>query len=125
MAEITGTAFARWEVSPDGARVRMTITGADGVPIGVVLPAASLSTLAMTLPAIIEQSLRRQHRDPSLKLVYPLAGWSVEAAAGSGDLIVTMETPDGFKVAFAATPAELEEIGAVAAAHDPAASPLN
>ncbi len=120
MGDITAARFACWEVSPDGAEIRMTVEDAAGARTGVVLPADALNGLVLTLPAVIERSLRRQHRDPSLKLVYTLAGWSVEQAAGTAQLIVTFESPDGFKVSFVAEAQDLDEIGSTARGATPA-----
>lgn len=125
MADIAAARFACWEVSPDGAEIRMTVEDAAGARTGVVLPAEALNGLVLTLPAVIERSLRRQHRDPTLKLVYPLAGWSVEQAAGTAHLIVTLESPDGFKVSFVASPEELDGIGDTARAGAPPPKALN
>lgn len=116
MPDIEASEFDRWEVSPDGAKVRMTVVGADGALTAVVLPADALTSLVMTLPTIVERALRRSHRDPSIKLVYPLAGWTVEQAAGGDKLIVTLETPDGFKVSFAATSEDLNGLGSTSPA---------
>ena len=71
------------------------------------------------------EELRRQHRDPSLKLVYPLAGWSIEQAAGSTQLIVTLETSDGFKVSFVAKPEDLDGMGTTAREGGAPAKALN
>ena len=114
MGDIAAARFACWEVSPDGAEIRMTVEDEAGARTGVVLPADALNGLVMTLPSVIERSLQRQHRDPSLKLVYPLAGWSIEQAAGSTQLIVTLETSDGFKVSFVATPEDIDGMGTTA-----------
>ena len=46
-------------------------------------------------------------RDDSLKLVYPMSYWSLETDASSDHRILTLVTPDGFKVAFALKPADV------------------
>jgi hypothetical protein len=54
----------------------------------------------MTLPDLLSKALQAQYGDRSLRAVFPLGDWRLEAAAGSKDLILTMMTPDGFEVAF-------------------------
>jgi hypothetical protein len=64
------------------------------------LTSACVHQLAMTLPHLLSKALQAQHADRSLRAVFPLGDWRLEAAAGSKDLILTMMTPDGFEVAF-------------------------
>jgi hypothetical protein len=60
----------------------------------------------VTLPGVIERALKVRYGDDSLKLVYPMADWSLETDAWSDHKILTLATPDGFKVAFALKPAD-------------------
>ena len=48
----------------------------------------------MTLPGLIEQALKARYSDNTLKLVYPVGAWSLQAAAGTDRLILTLATPD-------------------------------
>ena len=72
----------------------------------MILPVDCLRALLMTLPHVIEKALKARYKDDTLKVVYPMGGFSLEAAAGSDSSILTMTTPDGFKVSFALTPAD-------------------
>lgn len=83
----------------------------DGRPASVVLPTDCLRSLLMTLPNVIEQALKARYRDDTLKVVYPMGGFSLQAAAGSDSRILTMTTPDGFRVSFALSP---EDAGGLA-----------
>ena len=68
----------------------------------------------MTLPSMLGQALRAQHDDNSLHMVFPLGDWTVETTAADHLLILTLGTPDGFKVSFCVTATELAAIGSAA-----------
>ena len=48
----------------------------------------------MTLPEIVRRALQAQHRDASLRIVYPVARFQLELAGDSDTRILTLETPD-------------------------------
>jgi hypothetical protein len=56
--------------------------------------------LLMTLPRLIEMSLRQRTGDASLRHVYPVGDWRVEAATDNESLLLSLATPDGFAVSF-------------------------
>lgn len=109
--EIVGKALTTCQVDPTGHSFRIVMEDADGRPASVVLPTDCLRSLLMTLPNVIEQALKARYRDDTLKIVYPMGGFSLQAAAGSDSRILTMTTPDGFKVSFALSP---EDAGGLA-----------
>ena len=86
------------------------IADEDGRAGALLLPAECLKALMMTLPEMMRQAMRLQHGDPSLRLVYPAAGWAVERSTRPGTFIVTLSTPDGFDVSFAMTATDLREM---------------
>jgi hypothetical protein len=61
----------------------------------------------MTLPHLLSRALQAQRADGSVRAVFPLGEWRLEAAAESRDLILTMRTQDGFEVAFSLSAATL------------------
>jgi hypothetical protein len=77
----------------------------------------------MTLPSAIERALRARHGDHTLKVVYPMGGWSLHTAAGSQGMILTITTPDGFSVSFALTQADASNLATSLGQVDPAAEP--
>jgi hypothetical protein len=106
--EIVGKALTTYQVDPAGDSLRLNFVAADDRPASVVLPVDCLRSLLMTLPGLIEQALKARYRDDTLKVVYPVGGWSLQAAAGAERLILTLSTPDDFKVSFALTPGDAE-----------------
>jgi hypothetical protein len=116
MAVIHGTHLTTFSVAADGASVSLGFAGEDGASSSLVLPADCLKALIMTLPEMMRQSLSRQYRDPSLRLVYPVGSWEIEAASEPGRLILTLGTPDGFRISFALLRDEIEDIASTTAA---------
>ncbi len=101
------------ELTPDGARVSLVGEDEAGRPIAFSLPSEALQQLVMSLPRVTRLALQRRHGDPSLRLVYPLGDWSLEAGAHTSlPLIVSLATPDGFEVSFAGSAATLQAFGA-------------
>jgi hypothetical protein len=98
--EIEVASLTTCQVAPDGYHVRLNFEDALGRPNTMRLTSACVHQLAMTLPHLLSKALQAQHGDRSLRAVFPLGDWRLEAAAGSKDLILTMMTPDGFEVAF-------------------------
>ena len=98
------------EVSPDGSIV-LGFADGDGKPAAFKLAVGQAGALAMTLPKLIEEALRRQYRDHSLRFTYPLASWSLERATDQTSGIVTLATTDGFSVRFSIQPCQQSELG--------------
>lgn len=97
---IDSRALTTCAVAPDGKTISLGFTGASGQPVAVRVPLEQAGALAMTLPTLIEQALRRQFRDDSLRFTFPLGSWTVEQSPDPGTNIVTLRTPDGFGVCF-------------------------
>jgi hypothetical protein len=65
------------------------IENAGGRPISLRLPSFCVEQLLMTLPHLPSKVLPAQHGDASLRPVFALGDWRLEAAAGSKDFIRT------------------------------------
>ena len=111
--DIEAETLTTFEINPDGTRVRMNGAAADGRPVSLSLPSECVNQLAMTLPRMASEALRRRYKDDSLRVVYPAAAWRIEQGHGDGDsLILTLGTPDGFEVSFAIGPEKMSAIEA-------------
>lgn len=102
--DIAAQRMSECEVSSDGLAVRLGFVDAAGRPCAIALPIECLSSLLMTLPALVTAALRIQSRDPSLRVVYPLETFRIESVAGDSASILTLGTPDGFEVSFSVRP---------------------
>jgi hypothetical protein len=108
--EIVGKALTTYQVDPAGDSFRLNVEDVDGRPASVVLPVDCLRSLLMTLPGLIEQALKARYSDDTLKIVYPVCDWSLQAANGDDRLILTLATPDDFRVSFALTGNDAESL---------------
>jgi hypothetical protein len=110
LTDIRISAMTGCEVASDGSIV-LGFADGDGKPAAVTLAVGQAGALAMTLPKLIEEALRRQYRDHSLRYTYPLASWSLERSTDRTSGIVTLATTDGFSVRFAIEPRQQCELG--------------
>jgi hypothetical protein len=108
--EIVGKALTTFQVGPNGDTFRLNFEKADGAAASLTLPAECLRSLVMTLPRLAAQALRAKFRDDSLRLVYPVGGWTLELATEDKKFILTMRTPDNFEVSFALSEADAERL---------------
>ncbi len=92
-----------FEIAPDGNRFKLHFTNENGTAASLALPTESLKSLILTLPTILDRALKLQHRDNSLRLVYPLGTCTIERTVGMDQYILTLGTDDGFSVSFAVT----------------------
>jgi hypothetical protein len=103
---IDALALTTFKIEPDGSRVHFQVRDGNGSQAELVLPATCLNQLLMTLPAVIQEVLRKAHRDDSMRVAYPLERYRIELAEprakGPQPFILTLETGDGFAVSFAA-----------------------
>lgn len=98
--EIDVASLTTCDVAPEGHYVRLQFEDALGCPTALRLTSDRVQQLLMTLPRLLSGALKAQHRDDSMRAVFPLGGWRLETAAGSKDFILTLITSDGFEVAF-------------------------
>jgi hypothetical protein len=124
MTVINGITLTTFEVASDGSMVSINVTDASSRPGALVLPSECLQVMIMSLPEMMQQALRRRYRDPSLRLVYPMADWRVEASTEPGKVILTLATRDGFAVSFVLAAQQLERIAAAGQSARHVATPL-
>ncbi len=123
MTTIRAHRLTTFSVAADGASVSIGVADESGRPCALVLPSECLQALVMTLPEMASQSLRRRHRDPNLRLVFPVETWAVETSAEAERLIVTFSTADGFRASFALFADELVRMASTALNGDEAIAP--
>jgi hypothetical protein len=98
--EIDVRSLTTHQVTPDGSVICLNIENSGGRTIALRLPSFCVEQLLMTLPHLLSKALQARYGDESMRVVFPLGNWRLEAAAGSKDFILTMSTSDGFEVAF-------------------------
>jgi hypothetical protein len=110
MTILEASRLTNCSVAADGAGVAIGVADEEGREGALMLPTECLKALIMTLPDLMRRALRLQHRDPSLRLVYPATSWEVEQSTQPGTLILTLRTPDNFHVSFAVAPRDLQDM---------------
>jgi hypothetical protein len=90
-----------WAVPTDGSHVRMEFKDAKGKSQKIIASIEVVSSLLMTFPRMLQTALDARSSDSSLRVVQRLGDWRIEEAEGNSDLILRLETRDGFEVAFA------------------------
>jgi hypothetical protein len=115
MTDISGTSLITCQIAADGGAVRLIFEAADGRPASLTLPIQCIQQLLMTLPHAASKAIRAKHRDDTLRLVFPLGGWKLEEVGGGSELILTLQTPDGFEVAFSLRRDAIAQISRTAA----------
>jgi hypothetical protein len=110
MTTIRAKHLTTFSVAPGGSSVAIGVADEEGQAAALMLPTECLWALIMTLPDMMRRALRAQHRDPSLRLVYPVASWEIERSTRPETRIVTLRTSDGFYVSFAMTTKDLREM---------------
>ena len=115
---IVGTSLTSYEVAADGSCFRLNVKDEAGRAGALILPAECVRQLLMTIPRIAEQTIQGQSQDSSLRLVYPLQDWKLEAAAGDGRVILTMSTGEGFEVSFVLDAPDLQRMSDAAGTAD-------
>jgi hypothetical protein len=109
--EIDVASLTTCHVAPDGYYIHLNFEDALGQPATLRFTSVCVQQLVMTLPHLLSKALKAQHHgDGSIRAVFPLSEWRLEAAAGSKDFILSMMTPDGFEVAFSLSEPMIEQI---------------
>jgi hypothetical protein len=97
---IEGKELTSWNVLPGGLRIALHLVGIDEEAHCVVLSVDALSGLMMTLPGMLQTALDARFPTGSFRIVHRISGWQLEQEASRGDLILKLQTRDGFEVAF-------------------------
>jgi len=100
MDDISCTSLSTCQIAADGSAIRLVFEAANGQPTSLTLPIRCIQQLLMTLPHAASKAIRAKHRDETLRLVFPLGDWKLEQAAGASEVILTLNTTDGFEVSF-------------------------
>jgi hypothetical protein len=94
--------LVNFETATDGTAVKLIVADIANREIGIILKIETLTALLMTLPAMASSAVKRAHNDPNMRITYPLREFEIEF--GPDNLrILTIGTPDGFRVSFSLT----------------------
>ena len=98
-------------VQPDGEALELGFIDDAGRSGSLRVPFESAQAIAMTLPRLLSEAVRRITGQEQSRYVFPLGRWRVEAAEDGSGAIATFATADGFEVSFGITPAVCRGLG--------------
>ena len=109
--EIETQSLTSCEIAPDGAAISLGFVDSKGRPQTIRLSLNQVGALAMTLPGLIDKALQARYGDQSLRYAYPLESWMVEQSTDPTQIMVTLQTVDGFSVCFSVAREQQSELG--------------
>jgi hypothetical protein len=98
-------------VAPDGELLELDFIDGEGEPASICVPFESAQAIAMTLPRLLSEAVRRITGQQQSRYVFPLGTWRVESTQDSTCAIATLTTPDGFEVSFGISPEACRGLG--------------
>lgn len=99
-----------------GDKISLGLVDENGQPIEIKISASDACAIAMTLPRLLKSSLKERYCDDTLRYVFPLDQWQVEAASDGRQVILTFATGQGYEVSFSTKPEMCRTLGS--ALHD-------
>jgi hypothetical protein len=110
---IDATELMDVRLSADRTRLVLRLRDQTGQSISLSLPTACLNAVLTAMPQQIE-----------IGTVHPLDTWTMGLAENGQDLVLTLRTPQGSTISFAAKPCQVEAMATIATygrAHSPTA----
>jgi hypothetical protein len=87
-------------VQPGGEALELNFVDATGAQVCLQVPFDHAQAMLMTLPRLLDVTLKQVTGNPQARYVYPLGRWAIETASDEDCLITTLSTEDGFEVSF-------------------------
>jgi hypothetical protein len=122
--QVDVNAVLDYEVAADGSHVRLNLANDQGNPVDVALPIECLKQLVLSMPVILEQTLRALYQNPALRLVHTVKLWTIERASDPQALILSFKTPDHFSISFRVDQADILRMADSFIDHEADAYPL-
>ena len=104
-AKLQITSLTTCDIADGGNSIQLHMQDDAGEPVTLHLPCVLASSLILTLPNLMTRCMQLLS-GTEVRLVFPMNAWTLEATAGTGELILTLKTPDGFAAAFAISAAD-------------------
>ncbi len=102
--KIEASSLSTCSVVSGGDRISLGLVDENGQEIEIKVSAADAHSIAMTLPQLLNKSLKEKYHDNALRYAVPLETWKVEAASDGHQVIMTFATSGGYEVSFATRP---------------------
>ncbi len=109
--KIDALALTTCSVAEGGDTISLGLIDRNGQPVELKVSTADACSMAMTLPRLLKDSLRKKYQDDSLRYTFPLNEWQIETASDGTQIIVTFTTGNGFEVSFSTKPNICQSLG--------------
>ena len=90
-------------VREEGETLALSFLDQSGKEMSLRLPFRQVEALSMTLPLLLSRALVAQTGDRNARFVFSLGDWLLEEPKDSHNIIMTLQTVDGFRVSFTLT----------------------
>ena len=101
----------RFETAEDGSSIELLVEDVAGRPASLSFPTECLTSLIMTLPAMVTSAIQQRRKDPTSRVVFPLEQFVIELGSDQATRILTLKTPDGFAVSFGLSEDQCRSMG--------------
>jgi hypothetical protein len=88
-------------VDANGKAIDLNFIDGEGRQVCLRMPFDGGQAIAMTLPRLLSEALRKITGTDKTRYAFPLVSWYIEAADEKDTLIATLATEDGFAASFA------------------------
>jgi hypothetical protein len=86
-----------------GETISLGVLDQSGNEISLKFSFHHTQALSMTLPHLLSRALVAQTGDRNARFVFPLGGWTLEDPKDGRNVLLSLQTEDGFRVSFALT----------------------
>ena len=109
-AKLQITNLTTCDIADVGNSIQLHMQDVAGEPVTLRLPCELASSLILTLPRLMNHCLQLLSGGAA-RLAFPMHSWNLEAATLTGELILTLQTPDGFSAAFVVSKDDAKGLG--------------
>jgi hypothetical protein len=99
-----------------GERISLGMVDERGEALELKVSTSDACAIAMTLPKLLNLSMKEKFQDDRLRYVFPLDDWKVETTSDGKQAVVTLATGEGYEVSFASRPGTCRLLGSALAA---------
>ncbi len=87
-----------------GEQISLGMVDERGETLELKVSTSDACAIAMTLPKLLNLSMKEKFQDENLRYVFPLDDWKIETTPDGKQVIVTLSTGQGYEVSFASPP---------------------
>jgi hypothetical protein len=88
------------DVRQDGSTIALGLLDHSGRPVTLELPLEQAEAVAVTLPHLLSQAVKKKTGNDKSRYVFKVDEWAIETVEDHDSLVVTLTTGNGFSVSF-------------------------